>query len=732
MLHEQNFQNKTIRMSTIKLGANEAIRVNNDAVNSMLRDPAKALKKLRRAMRKIKGEIKNRERNKDVYTDQEDDHDQAETPGGVDTNPYKYDEGMDAFAHPQKLSLVAHDEDIQDDKLYIEAIITFNHGICCSLLGQFYQAEDYFIDTHCILSSRNLNRDDDKKLHQVTVHLNEGHNYYRAGKYDEALDAYWDAIHQAETEKGSEMLLGAALNCVGVVKFTSVVKENGDSGSSPTPTSNDGDTFGNDISKFDESISALNNALSLVLQTHAPEIDSPQKTRQKELFMATIVNNIGRVRYCIEDHEGALPFFKKAYTVRLAHFGAENLDVCMSALNVGLCLHKVGEADEAMTYYRHYIDVMLTDQFRSYLDDFVGLVTLIAEMWHSINDQRASIAFFQIALKSAKQHYGEISYKVTDILNQFGNACYVGGNSDLALSLYEEELEVERKLLPLGHINHAVTLSNIAAIHDEQGSPHLALPRYNEALDIFKSSNNYKIPAAKTLIAIGVIQIKSLEAFKDASDTLQEALSMQENISDDIMSDEEASSILHLLSDAYAEQNRFQLSLTYAERSLQIRRNLNMPHSEISTLLYKICDLLVDKFGNSERALKYYHESLQLECSHCNCELTELLETLERIGKIYEALCEPRQAIAFYIQAAFVCEKSNEGGAKRQKKNLSRYLVQVGNSYLEVGDVPTAIKSFSRAMHLDSDECKEQFHHLPFSQDLYKFWVKTTRGASAA
>lgn len=701
------------------------IRRNNEAVGCFRRNPSKSLMKLRRAMVQLKGSTRrivvvpakenvaeqemHDKKEINITRSIEQTKDEYKELKKIQVEPQKYDEGMNVLFQPLELS----PNDL-DDEAYLEAAITFNQALCFSLLGRYSDADDYFIDTHCILSSRNFNQyHDDKKLDNVLVHINEGHNHYRAKKYEEANDAYCEAVNlirKCGDEQEEEIYLGSALNCIGVVRFIS--------------------SIGGDPDRKQlilRAIKPLNAALSLLLSTG---IDSEKP--EKQLLMATIVNNIGRVRYCVEDHEGALPFFEKAYFVRRSHYGDCHLDVCMSALNVGFCHHKLGETSEAMIYYRRYVDIMLTDALHGYLDDFIGLVTLIAEMWFKDKDYSAAIIFFKIALKCAIRHYGRIHDKVSDILSKFGNVLYEFGDTTLALEIYQQGLETERALVAADHINLAVTLSNIAVIHDDEGRPLLALKNYIEALGIFQSNEGCEIHAANTMSAIGLIKSQSDNTLQDASDLFQEALRLREAVLGEYHVD--TSSTLNFLGIVYAKQNRFQQALLCLERCLKIRRFLKMPHNVIAILLYDICDILIEKFDNTEKALRYYEESLKLEGSCDSCELAELLETIERIGKIHEVRNEPYQAIAFYNKAASLCEGNDAHDVfddARQRKNLSRYLLQLGNSCLEVGEVKKAVKYFARAMKYDAEGCREQFR-VPFSQELYKCNERTFRGAAAA
>jgi tetratricopeptide (TPR) repeat protein len=141
--------------------------------------------------------------------------------------------------------------------------------------------------------------------------------------------------------------------------------------------------------------------------------------------MATIVNNIGRVRFYAKDYEGALPFFKKAYLVRRSHYGENHIDVAISSLYMGLCLQNLGDADGAIIQFNSWVGIMLEDKNLAYLEDFIDQIMHVADLFQKDNDP-AAIVFLKIALKCAsRNHDKEQPNKTVDIiLSKIGRSSY--------------------------------------------------------------------------------------------------------------------------------------------------------------------------------------------------------------------------------------------------------------------------------------------------------------------
>ena len=361
---------------------NEAVRLQEENLNRL------AVEKLCEAMFKLRG----------GYPDHLDERNRMDTRNEETLCQSQYDEGMGEFLNTLTISANA----IKDDS-YVEAVIAFNKGICYSLLNESKIADDCFADAHCILSSRSFYGSScDRELTHSLIHLNEAHNHYKVCNFDEAMDSYLDSINKAKRERDNPCQISAAFNCMGVVLFHgTLLKEKERQGN------------------IDRVLSNFNDALTVLLDTckEGSLIDK----HSIDKLVATIVNNIGRVRYCDEDYSGALRFLKKAYSIRRSLYGDTHVDVAVSSLNLGQCLHHLGDKKGASAYYNNYVRTMGKHEFNHYIDDYIELVAHIAAMYQMDNDHKTAIFFFKIALECASKNNDQIHPKtISKILNKIG------------------------------------------------------------------------------------------------------------------------------------------------------------------------------------------------------------------------------------------------------------------------------------------------------------------------
>ena len=322
---------------------NEAVRLHKDNKTS------NALSKLHSALNSFEGT-----KNENIA--------EMQCPPLHSNSPrYIYDEGIGSFSD---MIPISHDK--RQDEDYVEAIINFNLGICYSLQHCFEIADDYFVGTHCIISSMKFSHSNiDKVLQSSLIHLNEGHNHYRAGNFEDALDAYWDAVNQAKREEQLDLRMATALNCIGTTILTSFLQEK-------------------DFIQISRALAPFNSALSVFVQ-YCGEDGIPDKG-WTHLYMATIVNNIGRIRFYCQDFKGALPFFKKAHLVRRSHYGENHPEVAISAFYMGLCLQHLGDEIQATKTFTSYVGIMMMETNLAYLGDFIDRLLYIFEIFQKDNN----------------------------------------------------------------------------------------------------------------------------------------------------------------------------------------------------------------------------------------------------------------------------------------------------------------------------------------------------------
>ena len=153
--------------------------------------------------------------------------------------------------------------------------------------------------------------------------------------------------------------------------------------------------------------------------------------------------------------------------------------------------------------------------------------------------------------------------------------------------------------------------------------------------------------SAKTLSAIGPIQARSTDTIESASASLRQALQFRTKVSG--WYDTDNSSNLYCLGEISLKLKQFELAFWCFEKCLDILRIVEAPHCDIALVINNLCDLLIEQFDDSCRALKHYEEILERECSSENSDVSTLLETLERVGKVHELQNNPEKAMKFFI-----------------------------------------------------------------------------------
>jgi tetratricopeptide (TPR) repeat protein len=311
----------------------------------------------------------------------------------------EYDEGLNTFSDAVSIS-PSGEEALRelphnDRNSALEAIVCFNLAICYAHLGHVPVEENrhreeallYFTLAQKLLENISpVSPFPD--LSSVAVLHNQGLLHFRSKRYTEALSCYNDALDRATVQYGTrkDLHVAATLNCIGVVSFT----ESCTKAASPQHD-NDSDT---ERIYHEKALGLFTESLSIRLAILGQDTVNDRDT-------ATVINNIGRVKFRQRDFEGSLSFYKEAYQMRKALCGEQHIDFTATAFNTGQSLHFLGRADEALDYYQEYVKAIFTGDIR--LLDIHTVIALesIGELFHEDGSEENADAFYELALKLA-------------------------------------------------------------------------------------------------------------------------------------------------------------------------------------------------------------------------------------------------------------------------------------------------------------------------------------------
>ena len=407
----------------------------------------------------------------------------------------EYDEGMNKLPEPFLIS---------PTKVYnnnfVKLVIFYNLGIAHSRSRNNEDALAYFekaLSENITLRSFNVIARNNYFGTEETIALlhNLGHAYFRCQRFDESLEVYNRALEFVlQTYNYYHLHVSSILNCIGVVRLHTLNEKN--------------DT--------QEVLGVLTEALAINQAIFSKG--------QGHILNATIMNNIGRVRFVRGEYNQAKAMYEESYKIRQSLYGDSHIDVAAIFYNMGEVYHSLGNLDEAVCSYQQFLNIVLVKNGQNNFDAVLALKK-VGDINYDRKEYDKAIETYVKALNIVKELLGENHTEVASILNKIGNICYERQELDMALQIYEEGLKVEREIFDPDHPNIVITIINIARIHHQKANLDEALKLHKEALAIQKrscSNGSDRLNAACTLSSIGLLHDQrkqyglAIDVFKEA------------------------------------------------------------------------------------------------------------------------------------------------------------------------------------------------------------------------
>jgi tetratricopeptide (TPR) repeat protein len=503
----------------------------------------------------------------------------------------------------------------------------------------------------------------------------------------------------------------------------------------PASSSNQMGKVIDDISKLVEETSlALSNVENDAVRIHRDEIiqsmaivlDPIRRDKKRVLArnIASIMYNIGNIWFAENEHETALSFYDRSYRMRKKIFGLKNLRTCMAAVNAGKCLHCLGRHCLALRYYNIFAKTVVSSkQFLT--KETITVLRSLAWAFHQDHSFDHANRFYELALWSTKQSFGENNKEMSRTLNLLGNLKFEHGDFNSALECYEKSLRVEilnierqkRKAdVPIPesykrYLDVLTTLSNIAQTSETIGNLRKSLSSMRKMLVILESPDcKASMPlsqvnrtVAKTLSHSARI-FKKLGRFDQALRALTDVLRTQKQEYGPYHS--LVAMTLNDMGVAHGSQGQVDLALQCFKESLDMRLLLKDSASNVSTVLCNIA-LVHYRNGDAKQAMLQYKKVVNRELSQRKSKSSvdlplssETLDALEQLAMIYQDdLDDPHEAIRCYEKGINLINESDFGDLSANA--LSRYLSMAGNTCLKLGDRRRASMFFTEAMRVN-------------------------------
>lgn len=613
------------------------------------------------------------------------------------------DEGLlstGEFTKMLSISIANGDSLISNPEL--EAVLCFNLGVC--LLKNSTnesknvqdKAEQFF------KTGLELLLEIPKDSGTYPFHLNSNKILYNLGllhlrrkKYESAYTCHKQCLDNAISMYGDlSPSVAQAFNAVGVTLFSQL--------KTSSTTSNNIGCLGQQALKSFEMASFIQARLR-------------KKNYDHDKWIATINMNIGYIKFVLHDYENALTSFVHAYQVRRIDLGNAHIDTAIAAYNAGKCLQCLGHDSKAMNFYEIFTKIVfLPSNLKLLTEQTIFTFQGIAWAFHQNISFWNAEKFYKLALRSSQQVFNATGMNrkiVARILNQLGNLSFECDNLSVALKCYQQGLAIECHLSSshtFADYDSFVTLSNIANVYENVGRLTESLDTLERMLEILRHRESTKVPncpssyqqASETLSNLARVHGK-LGRVDLALVVSTEVLDMERRQYG--TNDGHVATTLNEIGILYARQGQTLLALEKFEESYKIRKELNDPQRNASTVLFNIVKAHINN-ADITKAITICEELVQLEISQagkCDEDAGVLLETLEIMANIYKNdFNNPTKALLCYEKGINFLQKK---GPQIILCPIiqSRFLGMTGNLCLRLENIDRAMYFFSKTMRFN-------------------------------
>lgn len=559
---------------------------------------------------------------------------------------HEYDEGLQVYETPFDIDDIFSSEDAIATSLFYNIALTYVHR------RLYEDARKLF--ARALSCSK-------KPLCIFKILNNLGYTSYRCGSFQKALFFYEQAIGMAPHLCLSDAALAATINSAAVLYFHE-----------PSCSTQ-------------KALTMFQRSLQLY------RLDEENCKNQ----IATVHNNIGRVRYLKSECKKALESYFAALNLRKPLLGEFSMDVAATYYNIGQAYHQLRDLKNAKEYYDLFLQVALCSI--GPLNTEISVVyKCIGDIYFDRRELKLALGSYEQSLASSRVATRNSDPSVAATLNKAGNLCYEMKNYDKALEYYKEGLTIEMNILEPNHPHMIITFSNIAHVHKLRGEYAKSLAGYKRVCVMQQNlfgANSTQV--ANTLSNIGLMEY-NLKEFENAFESYQEALRIHRELN----KDENhlcIASTLNSIGLVLCKQTLFLMAKECFIKALNIRQSvLGSDHHEIAVSWYNIATTYFET-GEDDKAIEIYKEALRIERQHLGEDHKDVIQTIHQLASIFQQLGRVDEAAQHFEFALKQIQNKKQG---RNFKSEVKLLNQLGNLYLQNANMTKAMEYYTEATRM--------------------------------
>ncbi len=321
---------------------------------------------------------------------------------------------------------------------------------------------------------------------------------------------------------------------------------------------------------------------------------------------------------------------------------------------------ELGKNDIALQYNL----IVLEKRMQSQIEDSSTLLAMhsVAQNYHNLGDYDNSMRYYEEALEICRRTYGEEHVMCSDFIEGVANVCSAVGDYSEALSYYGAAYDLRKKHLPADHPLLINIETYIADLNVKLGRPEVSLEKYIQLYDRFVTAYG-----EKHLYTLSILLKTSdaLFALNNYEDSLKLALKSEKEHTE-YFGEEHFQSIMatERVSNCYRQLGDYEKALEKGTQCYELKcRTQGSDHPNTLYYLDGLADLCI-QMGMYDTAADMLTTCLNGYNVVFPSHDPIILNALLRVGDLYAALGEYERSLNIYNELLerqkLVCSEEDE------------------------------------------------------------------------
>ena len=320
----------------------------------------------------------------------------------------------------------------------------------------------------------------------------------------------------------------------------------------------------------------------------------------------------------------------------------------------------------------------------------------IGYCYNELGDLTISLEYYQKALKIQKELFGDKHPDVATSYSNIGVYYYSQCDYTKALEYYQKALKIQLDILGTNHLEVATTYNNIAMYYCSQGNFIKGLEYLQKTLEIrLKLLGENHPDIAVCYNNIGGLYSGQCDYTK-AMEYYQKALRIQLELFGETHPDVARS--YNNIGYLYKTQQDYPKAKDCVQKSLEIRLELLGNNHPDVALCYNSMGILCNVQKEYSKALEYYQNALEIELNSYGEYHSDVAISYTNIGFNYYTQGDYTKALEFCLKA----QEIQSGICGENHPDVAKCYDNTGHIYASLGDYVSALEYYQKAKEIYS------------------------------